>query len=118
MFFNTPWSESLARTLAEQDVPVLHGRELFRTLGRINKFRKKKRHDEMNAAVAELGSLIRSCYKQLNKHLGEMEEDIQETAGHAREQLLEKRMAVERYLSSRLQLPEDKHYFVSAYDSP
>ncbi|MHA1653786.1 MAG: bacillithiol biosynthesis protein BshC [Candidatus Thorarchaeota archaeon] len=99
MFFNTPWSESLARTLAEQDVPVLHGSELFRTLGRINKFRKKKRHDEMNAAVAELGSLIRSRYEQLNDQLDEMEEEIQETAGRAREQLLDKRMAIERYLS-------------------
>ena len=99
VFFNTPWNEALAKTLIERELPVLHRSELFRPMGKISRFRKKARFEEMNEMLLELSNFISGSYKELNNVLEKMIEEIEATKGKVNEERLQERFDLERYLS-------------------
>ena len=99
VFFNTPWNEDLAKTLIERELPVLHRSELFRPMGKISRFRKKARFEEMNEMFLELSNFISGSYKELNNALEKIIEEINATKGKVDEKRLQERLDLERYLS-------------------
>lgn len=99
VYFNTPWNEQLAKSLEENELPVLHRRELFGVMGRISKFRKKNQFDEMNNELGALESLIMESHSQLNDRLKGIESDIAKASGERVTALLNLKMDLERYLS-------------------
>jgi uncharacterized protein YllA (UPF0747 family) len=99
VYFNTPWNENLAQALKEKEYPVLHDSDLFRILGRINRFRKKNRFDELNKQVQELHNLILQIHTSLNKRLIDLENKISTTSGEPFNKLQAEKLEVERYLS-------------------
>jgi len=99
VYFNTPWNEDLAKSLEENELPVLHRRDLFSVMGKISKFRKKDQFDEMNNELGNLESLIMESHSQLNDKLKGIESEITETSGEKVTALLNQKMNLERYLS-------------------
>jgi uncharacterized protein YllA (UPF0747 family) len=99
VYFNTPWNESLAKDLKNTGYPVLHDSDLFRTLGRVNKFRKKNRADDMNDQLSELRNLILGIHTSLNERLASLEDDIDSASGEEFEKLQTYKLDIERYLS-------------------
>jgi hypothetical protein len=99
VYFNTPWNENLAQTLKEKQYPVLHDSDLFRMLGRINRFRKKNQPDEMNNHLLKLHDLILQTHTSLNESLTELEKRIDEASGENFDQLQADKLEIERYLS-------------------
>jgi hypothetical protein len=77
--------------LKENECPVLHGPDMFRLLGKVNRFRKKKNYDEMNGMLLEFSDYIIEMHESLNrKH--DMIDDKDQTG-----QIM--RLNMERYLS-------------------
>lgn len=99
VYFNTPWNEQLGKTLEVKAVKVLHGTELFGLMGRLSRFRKKDRFDEMNDTLASLELLIQETYANLNNKREEIEVEITNTSGAEGEFLLTLKTEIERYLS-------------------
>lgn len=99
IYFNTPWNENLAKTLQEEGLEVLHRKDMFSIMGKVARFRKKQRFDEMNENLNELSKLILNSHSNLNGAL----EDITGTAAAVSGKELEKlqllKLDVERYLS-------------------
>jgi uncharacterized protein YllA (UPF0747 family) len=58
VYFNTPWSESLAHRLSEHGYPVLQSPELFRSLGKLARARKKGDMSDMNSTLEEMETLV------------------------------------------------------------
>ncbi|TFG27994.1 bacillithiol biosynthesis BshC [Candidatus Thorarchaeota archaeon] len=99
VYFNTPWNEQLAKTLEGKNVKVLHRGEMFSLMGKISRFRKKERFDEMNEALASLGQLIQETHSNLNKRHEEIASEITNVSGTEGESLLNLKAEIERYLS-------------------
>ncbi len=98
-YFNTPWSESLAQSLKEKEIPVLHQSEMFKLTGKVNRFRKKNRYDEMNSALHEFESLLMDTHKDLNRTLNEIIDRMKTPEGKKENELPITRLELERYLS-------------------
>ncbi|MHA1902704.1 MAG: bacillithiol biosynthesis protein BshC [Candidatus Thorarchaeota archaeon] len=99
VFFNTPWNERLAEQLKEQELPVLHSGEMFSSMGKIARNRKKAQHDDMNDAVQELRQVILKMHSELNKSFEEIENQAKQTSGKEHKSLLSAKLDIERYLS-------------------
>jgi uncharacterized protein YllA (UPF0747 family) len=99
VYFNTPWNEQLAEVLREKGVSTLHSSEMFKTMGKISRFRKKKRYDEMNSMIEEFENMLTSSYYELNEIHQDLE--MRRVQGEAKsdESLLSTKLEVERYLS-------------------
>jgi hypothetical protein len=98
-YFNTPWNEELAKQLEEKGNTILHRRDMFSLSGKVSRFRKKGRFDEMNDALFNLGTLIIETHAQLNKEHDELESMISDKKGKEAEPLLNHKFDLERYLS-------------------
>ncbi|MGY5854662.1 MAG: bacillithiol biosynthesis BshC [Candidatus Thorarchaeota archaeon] len=99
VYFNTPWSESLAQELKEKEIPVLHQSEMFKLTGKANRFRKKKRYDEMHAALLDFDTLLIGTHEDINQTLNEMIDRMKTPEGRKDNELAATRLEVERYLS-------------------
>ena len=99
VYFNTPWNEHLARELEEKGNTVLHRRDMFSLSGKVSRFRKKNRFDDMNEALSNLNSLILETHSKLNQERDELEAKIAGTKGKETESLLNHKFDIERYLS-------------------
>ncbi|MHA1937116.1 MAG: bacillithiol biosynthesis protein BshC [Candidatus Thorarchaeota archaeon] len=97
VYFNTPWNEELARILKEKEFPVVQDPEMFKYLGKIGRFRKKRRFDEMNTALTEFEDALFDIHSELNKRHAKLE--TQKNNGNADEGLLLTKLDVEKYLS-------------------
>ncbi|MHA2354489.1 MAG: bacillithiol biosynthesis protein BshC [Candidatus Thorarchaeota archaeon] len=98
-FFNTPWSEQLAGNLKEKNYPVLHSAEMFKTTGKVGRFRRKKRYEDMNSMLAEFESILFKSHSELNQRRADLEE--QRIKGEAKEDetILVDKLMVDKYLS-------------------
>ncbi|MGY5864906.1 MAG: bacillithiol biosynthesis BshC [Candidatus Thorarchaeota archaeon] len=99
VYFNTPWNESLAKSLEGESFEVLHRRDMFSIIGKIAKFRKKQRNDEMNEKLNELNDLILDTHSSLNKSLEDISAKISAASGDELEKLQLLKLDFERYLS-------------------
>jgi uncharacterized protein YllA (UPF0747 family) len=99
VYFNTPWNERLSKILLEKDYPVLHGSDLFSLTGKISRFRKKNRYDEMNTLLIELHKHIMQLHASLNESLISLEEEIGNVSGEEFDTLQGNKLEIERYLS-------------------
>jgi len=99
VYFNTPWNEHLAHNLEEKGNTVLHRRDMFSLSGKVSRFRKKKRFDDMNEALSNLNSLVLETHSKLNQERDELEAKIAGTKGKETESLLNHKFDIERYLS-------------------
>jgi len=99
VYFNTPWNEQLAEVLREKGVSPLHGPEMFQTMGKISRFRKKKRYDEMNSMIEEFEGMLTSSYYELNEIHKELEMRRVRGEGKSDGSLLSTKLEVEKYLS-------------------
>ncbi|NOR38235.1 MAG: bacillithiol biosynthesis BshC [Candidatus Thorarchaeota archaeon] len=99
VYFNTPWNESLAGVLKERGLPTLHKPDMFRLMGKANRFRKKAKHDEMNESIRSLLSVILESHKALNVSLKDLRRQRKTTTGDELKQLLTDILDIERYLS-------------------
>ncbi|MFW9889816.1 MAG: bacillithiol biosynthesis BshC [Candidatus Thorarchaeota archaeon] len=97
IYFNTPWNESLARVLRENDFPVIHHPEIFKTLGKVGRFKKKNRFDEMNESLAEFEESLFKVHTELSNRHDELE--AKRGSSEADESLLLTKIDVEKYLS-------------------
>ncbi len=99
LFFNTPWSEALANQLENRGEPVLHGRTLFKLLGKSSAARRKENYDEMNSAIKKLGNHIRDRYDVIVKRVAEIEKQRENSSGEEDEELQGIKFDLEMYLS-------------------
>ncbi|MFX1481940.1 MAG: bacillithiol biosynthesis BshC [Promethearchaeota archaeon] len=99
VYFNTPWNEELGKNLEALGFEVLHRKDLFSAMGKVSKFRKKERFDEMNQSLDELRSLILSSHTSLNRALEEIAEKTSSASGKELEKLQFLKLDLERYLS-------------------
>ncbi len=99
VYFNTPWNEKLAKDLELNEVKILHRGEMFSILGKIARFRKKERFDEMNEMLAGLGQFIQENYSYLNQRHQEIESKIENASGEKSDVLLSLKSDIEKYLS-------------------
>ena len=99
IYFNTPWNEGLSKILQKKGYPVLHDSELFSTTGKISRFRKKSRFDDMNRQLTELQKLILQKHASLNESLATLEQDIGNASGEEFDNLQADKLEIERYLS-------------------
>jgi len=99
VFFNTAWNEGLGKSLQEKEFPVLHRSDVFKIMGKVSRFRKKQRFEEMNEQIGLLSSLILDTYQALNQAHQEISEKIEGTTGKPNEEDLMTKLELERYLS-------------------
>ncbi|MGY5879368.1 MAG: bacillithiol biosynthesis BshC [Candidatus Thorarchaeota archaeon] len=99
VYFNTPWNEKLAHELEEKGNTVLHRGDMFSLSGKVSRFRKKKRFEEMNEALSNLSSLILETHSKLNQEHDELESEIEGKKGKEADALLNHKFDLERYLS-------------------
>ena len=99
VYFNTPWNEMLAKDLESKEKTVLHRGEMFSRSGKVSRFRRKNRYDEMNEALLDLSEFIHDTHRKLNQELTELEGEIEEKKGEEIESLLNLKFDIERYLS-------------------
>jgi len=99
IYFNTPWNENLAKTLEEEGLEVLHRKDMFSTMGKVARFRKKQRFDEMNEKLNELSKLILNSHSNLNGALEDITGKAAAISGKELEKLQLLKLDVERYLS-------------------
>ncbi len=99
IYFNTPWNEQLAKDLEQKGMNVLHRGEMFSLLGKIARFRKKERFEEMNETLARLGQFILTTHSELNQEHQKIEKQIPELTGEESEHHLNLKAEMERYLS-------------------
>ncbi len=99
VYFNTAWNENLGKHLEENQIEVLHGKGLFSLLGKIAKFRKKDRFDDMNSALASLHDMIMETHARLNAELEERAKTIGAAPDDKAESLRGLKLDLERYLS-------------------
>ena len=99
VYFNTPWNESLAKTLDDAGFEVLHRKEMFSTIGKVTRLRKKKRYEEMNENLYELSKLILDTHSTLNGALEEITGKATAVSGKEIEKLQRLKRDLERYLS-------------------
>ena len=99
IYFNTPWNESLSRVLNEKGLSTLHGPDMFRLIGKVNRFRKKAKYDEMNESIQSLLSVILESHQELNASLEELRGQRKTAKGNKLKDLLATILDVERYLS-------------------
>ncbi len=99
VYFNTPWNEALARTLAGRGTRVLHSPDLFRLVGAATKARKTGRWDEMNTALADTRSLLLDVHRALNDMLADTVREVRAKKAHRDPDLTSLRLGIERYLS-------------------
>ena len=97
--FNTPWNENLAKTLDEEGLEVLHRKDIFSTMGKVARLRKKQRFDEMNENLNELSKLILNSHSNLNGALEDIKGKAATVSGVELEKLQLLKLDVERYLS-------------------
>jgi hypothetical protein len=96
VYFNTPWNENLAKIIKEKEKPILHSPEMFKLSGRVGRFRKKKRFDEMNEAIRELGELIQSVHSALKEEIAGVSTQLEESPN---DELRFTKLEMERYIS-------------------
>jgi uncharacterized protein YllA (UPF0747 family) len=99
VYFNTPWNERLSKTLQEKNFPILHDSNLFSTIGKIGRYRKKERYEDMNTQLLELRELILQKHMSLNENLASLEEEINNASGEEFDKLQTDKLEIERYLS-------------------
>ncbi|MHA1768518.1 MAG: bacillithiol biosynthesis protein BshC [Candidatus Thorarchaeota archaeon] len=99
VYFNTHWGESLGKSLEEKGVTILHRKDLFSIAGKITRFRRKERYDEMNDALSSLHDLIVSTHAGLNEHLREIGEKMDGLKGKDLHEMRSLKLEIERYLS-------------------
>jgi len=99
VYFNTPWNEALAKSLGTEGLEVLHRGEMFSILGKLSKFRKKQKYDEMNENLGKLGNLILDTNRNLNGSLDDVSTKISTAPGEEFEKLQFLKLEIERYLS-------------------
>ena len=99
VYFNTPWNEGLAKSLEGQTFEVLHRKDMFSIIGKIARFRKKQRNDEMNEKLYELDSMILDTHSSLNRTLEDISAKISTASGDELEKLQFLKLDLERYLS-------------------
>ena len=99
IYFNTPWNESLGKELEEKGNTILHGRDMFSLSGKVSRFRKKGRFDEMNDALSDLNALILETHSKLNQEHDELESEIESKKGKDMEAFLSHKFDLDRYLS-------------------
>jgi uncharacterized protein YllA (UPF0747 family) len=96
VYFNTAWNENLADTLKEKSKTTLHRPEMFKITGKIGRFRKKKRFDDMNEAIKEFSELVVNSYSALKSELDSIMEQLKSAANEA---LQFTRLEMQRYIS-------------------
>ncbi|MFX1368365.1 MAG: bacillithiol biosynthesis BshC [Promethearchaeota archaeon] len=96
VYFNTAWNEDLAGVLKEKGMTTLHRPELFKTTGRIGRFRKKERFDEMNEAIKEFHEMLVGSHGALRIELDSIAEQLKVDTN---EDLQFTRLEMERYIS-------------------
>ena len=96
VYFNTAWNENLSDILKEKGKTTLHRSEMFKITGRIGRFRKKERFDEMNEAIKEFGELVADSHAALK---AELDSIVEQLKGTANEDLQFTRLEMERYIS-------------------
>ncbi|MFQ5831956.1 MAG: bacillithiol biosynthesis BshC [Candidatus Thorarchaeota archaeon] len=99
VYFNTPWNEELAGTLSQKGLPTLHSPEMFKTIGRIARFRKKKAYEEMNSALAQFDNQLQNSHMKLNHLLADLESRRREEESRTSDDNLKTRLELEKYLS-------------------
>ncbi len=99
VYFNTPWNESLAKELREKGHPVLHSQEMFKIIGKANRFKKKRRYDEMNEKWQEFGEFLRATHKRINDTIGEMKMNIGSLPKEKQQEARYELLRLEQYLS-------------------
>ncbi|MFW9846319.1 MAG: bacillithiol biosynthesis BshC [Candidatus Thorarchaeota archaeon] len=99
VYFNTPWNEELGKLLREKGVPVLHDSEFFSATGKIGRFRKKKRHYEMNSMIEAVENIVSTTHAELNSRHNDLEERRVKGEAKSDDSLLTTKLEVERYLS-------------------
>ncbi len=99
VYFNTPWNESLAKDLQENEKTVLHRSEMFSLSGKVTRFRRKNRFEDMNNTLLDLSETILDTHARLNQELRELELEIEDKKGKEIESLLNLKFDIERYLS-------------------
>jgi len=98
-YFNTPWNEQLADSLKVEGLPVLHSPQLFSLIGKLARFRTKRKFEEMNSALAELANLVVDTREALNRELTRTKDAAAHLSGKEADKLLTTRLELERYLS-------------------
>ena len=99
VYFNTPWNEKLARELEEKEKTILHRDDMFSLCGKVSRFRRKNRFEDMNEALSNLSTLILESHSTLNQELDVLETEITGKKGKEAEDLLNLKLEIERYLS-------------------
>jgi uncharacterized protein YllA (UPF0747 family) len=99
VYFNTPWNENLAKILDAEDIEVLHRRDLFSVSGKVARFRKKQRFDDMNENLYLLNKLIFDSHSHLNRALEDIIAKAAAFSGKELEKLQLLKLDLERYLS-------------------
>ncbi len=98
-YFNTPWNEQLGKSLTDREIPSLHRGDLFKLIGKVSRFRKKKRFDEMNTAAQALHVFIHEQFAALKEYEESLEERISNVDTEQRDSLLSEKLEIQRYLS-------------------
>lgn len=99
VYFNTPWNEDLGKTLYEREFPVLHRAELYKLLGKVARFRKKNKAEEMNEQLSYVTSFIRETHEKLNEAHKNLSDKIESSDPKTVSEDLMVRLDLERYLS-------------------
>lgn len=99
VYFNTPWNESLAKRLQEKEISTFHSPEMFRLSGRISRFRKKNRHDEMNEELLKFSSFLLENHSKLNSEVESIVKKREDAGKEDKEEMQMLRLDLERYLS-------------------
>ncbi|MFW9844242.1 MAG: hypothetical protein ACFFEV_06690, partial [Candidatus Thorarchaeota archaeon] len=89
----------LAKELEEKGNTVLHRSDMFSLSGKVSRFRKKNRFDEMNEVLSDLSDLILETHSKLNQEHTALETEIEGKKGKEAETLLNHKFDLERYLS-------------------
>ncbi|NHI82880.1 MAG: bacillithiol biosynthesis BshC [Candidatus Thorarchaeota archaeon] len=96
VYFNTPWNEALAKQLLEKELTPIQRQDMFKLTGKIARFRRKNRFEEMNKTVEEFGKFLLESHSQLKKELEEVSATLQKSPT---DELRFTRLDIERYLS-------------------
>jgi uncharacterized protein YllA (UPF0747 family) len=99
IYFNTPWNEDLSKSIEGVGIEVLHRKDMYSIMGKIARFRKKQRNDEMNEKIFELNNLILDTHSNLNKSLEDVSKKSSSASGKEQNDLQNLKLELERYLS-------------------
>ena len=85
--------------MKEKNFPILHDSNLFSTIGKIGRFRKKERYEDMNTRLIELREIILQIHMSLNEKLASLEDEISNASDEEFDKFQADKLEIERYLS-------------------